>query len=92
MFLLKKAGIKVVKAGIGNINKTDVISAIANLKSHALNAIVLGFNVSLEEDVRNEERIKILAHDVIYKLIEDFEKWRIDKKKEIEREKLAGLT
>ena len=92
LFLLKKSGIKIVRAGIGNIGKTDVISASANLKSNPLNAIVLGFNVQLEEEVKGEEKVKLITNDVIYKLIEDFEKWRIEKEKEMEREELAELT
>jgi translation initiation factor 5B len=92
LFLLKKSGIKVVRLGIGNINKTDVISASANLKQKPLDAIVLGFNVQLEDDVKQEEKIKIIANDVIYKLIEDFQLWREEKEKEMQREKLAELT
>ncbi|MEM2956589.1 MAG: translation initiation factor IF-2 [Candidatus Pacearchaeota archaeon] len=92
LFLLKKSGINVVKAGIGNINKSDVISASASLKSKPIDAVVLGFNVSIEEDVKQEEKVKLLVNDVIYRLIEDFEKWREEKEKELEREKLAELT
>ena len=92
LFLLKKSGIKVVRAGIGNIGKTDVISASASLKSRPLDAIVLGFNVGIEDEVKTEEKIKIIANDVIYKLIEDFQAWREEKEKEIQREKLAELT
>jgi translation initiation factor 5B len=36
--------------------------------------------------------VKILTSDVIYKLIEDFQKWLMAKKKEIERESLAEIT
>jgi translation initiation factor 5B len=91
LFLLKKAGIMVAKAGIGAITKTDVISASANMKNRPLDAIVLGFNVKIEEEIKNE-KVKLLANDVIYKLIEDFEKWRDEKEKELEREKLSELT
>jgi translation initiation factor 5B len=92
LFLLKKSGIKVVRAGIGNISRTDIISASANFKQRPLDAIVLGFNVTAEEDAKSEEKVKILHNDVIYKLIEDFEKWREEKEKEILREKLSELT
>lgn len=92
LLLLKKSGIKVAKVGIGDINKIDVMSAAASLKGKPLDAIVLGFNVKISDDVKNEEKIKILANDVIYKLIEDFEKWRIEKKKELERATLESLT
>ena len=92
MFLLKKSGIKVVRAGIGNISRTDVISASANLKQRPLDAVVLGFNVKVEDDAKSEEKIRLLHSEVIYKLIEDFEKWRQEKENEILRDKLAELT
>lgn len=92
LLLLKKAGIKVSKVGIGDITKTDVISASVNLKEKPLDALILGFNVKTSEDISPEENIKIIVNDVIYKLIEDFEAWRKEKAKEIERSKLAELT
>jgi len=92
LFLLRKSGIKIAKAGIGNITKTDVISASANIRNRPLDAVVLGFNVGLEEDVKSENQIKLMSNDVIYKLIEDFEAWRIERAKEIEREKLSELA
>ena len=88
--LLRKEGIKIGKASIGNVNKVDIMNAAANLQSNKLNSIILGFNVSLEEDVQ-DARIKILTNDVIYKLIEDFQKWRTEMQKEIQRESLADL-
>ena len=92
LFLLKKSGIKVVRAGIGNISRTDIISASANLKQRPLDALVLGFNVTAEEEAKSDEKVKILHNDVIYKLIEDFEEWREEKEKEILRDKLSELT
>jgi translation initiation factor 5B len=93
LVLLRKAGIKIGRVSIGNINKVDVMNASANLQTNPLNAVVLGFNVSLDEDAKGlkESRIKILTSDVIYKLIEDFQKWRVEKGKEIQRESLADL-
>jgi len=92
LYLLKKNKIKIARAGIGDITKIDVMSATANLKEKPLDAIVLGFNVSISEEAKTEEKIKLLANEVIYKLIEDFEAWRVEKAKEIERGTLAELT
>ena len=91
--MLKQEKISVVKAGIGSINKSDVISAKANLKINELDAIIIGFNVGIDEGVNEEEgKIKILIEDVIYKLIEDLKKFREEKRKEIEKTRLMGLT
>jgi len=97
LVLLKQNNIPVVKAGIGNINKNDIISAKANLEINELDAVIIGFNVSIEEDVkslveRDKEKIKIMTDEVIYKLIEDAIDFRTEKKKEIEKNRLLGLV
>ena len=91
--LLRQEHIPVVKAGIGNINKTDIISAKANLEINELDAIIIGFNISVEEDAKEmQSGIKILTDDVIYKLIEDLTEFREEKQKEIEKKRIMGLT
>ncbi len=97
LILLKQSRIPVVKAGIGNINKTDVISAKANLEINELDSVIVGFNVSINEDARllskeQKDKIKIISDDVIYKLIENTEKFREEKRKEIEKKKLMSLA
>jgi translation initiation factor 5B len=96
LVLLRQANIPVLKAGIGNINKNDFSSAKANLEINELDAIILGFNVSINKDVEEllseNSKIKVLAEEVVYKLIEKLEQFRINKKKEIEKEKLMELA
>lgn len=93
LLLLKQENIKVGKAGIGNITKSDIIPAQTNLETNPLNAIVLGFNVEEDEEAKQlAVNIKILRDDVIYKLIENLEKFREEKTKEIKREKLMKLA
>jgi translation initiation factor 5B len=92
LLLLRKSGIKISKAGIGDITKSDVISGSVNLREKPLDAVILGFNVKMSEEIGHEENVKIIANDVVYRLIEDFEKWLVDRKKELERQKLAELT
>ncbi len=89
--LLKQSNIKIVKAGIGQINKVDIISAKANLEINPLDAVVVGFNVGHDEDIEFGN-IKVLTNEVVYKLIEDLELWRKQKQDEIEKEKLMGLA
>ncbi len=96
LVLLRQNNIPVLKARIGNINKTDFISAKANLDINELDSIIVGFNVDVDEDVKpmlsNEKKIKVLTEEVVYKLIEDLVQFRIDRRKEIEKEKLMGLN
>jgi len=91
--LLKEKKIPVVKAGIGNINKTDIISAKANLEINELDAVIVGFNNSIDEEAKEMQgNIKIISNDVIYKLIEDLTKFREEKSKEIEKKRLMELA
>jgi len=93
LVMLKEQNIQVVKAGIGDINKTDIISAKANLDINELNAVIVGFNVSINEDAEQiKANTKILTDEVIYKLIENLIEWRAEKTKEIEKKRLMGLT
>lgn len=91
IFLLKQENIQVLKSDIGPIGKSDIVSAKANLEINALDAVILGFNVELEEDVE-VGNVKIIKNEVIFKLIEDLQKWRTEKAAEIEREKMLGLA
>jgi len=93
MLLLRQENIKIGKAGIGNITKSDVIAAQTNLETNKLDAIIVGFNVQEDEEAREiSKNIKILKDDVIYKLIENLQKFREDKQKEIHRQKLMSLA
>ncbi|MEK6926687.1 MAG: translation initiation factor IF-2 [Nanoarchaeota archaeon] len=90
--LLKQSHIQVLKAEIGDINKSDLVSAKANLEISELDAVIVGFNVKLEDDADIPSRVKILTEEVIYKLIEKLEEFRNEKAKEIEKKRLMGLT
>jgi len=93
LVLLKQQNIPVVKAGIGTISKTDLISAKANLDINPLDAVIVGFNVSIDEEASQiKTNIKILTEEVIYKLIENLVEFRKEKAKEIEKKRLMQLT
>jgi translation initiation factor 5B len=94
LVLLKQENIKVCKAGIGKIDKRDVISANTNFQTDPLKAVILGFNVKTEEDVKemDTKNIKIMEEEVVYKLIENLKEWQEIKRKEIEKEKMMNLV
>ncbi len=90
LVLLKQKQIQVIKAGIGPITKKDIY--MTNTLPEE-DKILLGFNVELAEDTDVDELkdIKILTDPVVYKLIENFEEWKEEKMKDIERKKLEEL-
>jgi len=93
MTLLKQEKINILKAGIGKINKKDLISAQTNLENDPLNAVILGFNVEEDEEAKelNKKNIKIIKEEVIYKLIENLLKYQEEKRNEIKRSKIMEL-
>ncbi len=94
LVLLKQENIRVFKAGIGNIDKRDVISANTNLEIEPLNAIILGFNVKREEELKEMDtsKIKIIEEEVVYKLVEKVKEFREKKRQQLEKEKMLGLA
>lgn len=98
LVLLREKNINVVKAGIGDINKKDLISAKANIEINELDAIIVGFNVSIDEEAQEFKKalstpeIKVITNEVIYRLIDDVVAFRVEKQKEIEKKRLMGLS
>jgi len=88
--LLKEKGITIKKASIGDITKKDISDAEANFEKDHLKSVILGFNIS--SDISNTGNVKVITNSIIYKLIEDFEKWQEDEKKRVESEQLDKLA
>ena len=87
--LLKERNIPVASASIGNITRKDLANSETQYSKDPLFGIILGFNVNNEI---HSDRIKILTNNVIYKLIEDFESWKLGQEKAIEQRELEGLV
>ncbi|MCS7134926.1 MAG: translation initiation factor IF-2 [Candidatus Aenigmarchaeota archaeon] len=87
--ILNDNQIPVKKAEIGHVTKQDVVEIDA-IKDDDKKAI-LCFNVDLLEEAEilvKEKKIPVFKSNIIYKIVEDYKKWRDDKK---EREKLEKL-
>jgi translation initiation factor 5B len=89
--LLKDHHIKIRKALIGNITKKDVSDAESNYDKDPLDAAILGFNISVDHNAPSE-KVKIIIHNVIYKLIDEYKSWRENESKKIEMRQLEGLV
>jgi translation initiation factor 5B len=57
-----------------------------------LNAVVLGFNVLIDEGLGVPAGVKVMTHPVVYKLIEEVTLWRKERQEELVKEKLLGLA
>lgn len=87
--LLHDEGISVRKADIGPVNKKDIADAESNHEKDPLSAVILGFNIPLEEST---SKVKIFTHAVIYRLIDDFKEWRESMRKNLEAQELGSLV
>jgi len=87
--ILKEKNIPIKKAEVGHITKQDIVE-LEPVKND-LRKVVIGFNVSIlpeAEQMARDKNIKLFLSDVIYKIIEDYEKWCEEK---IERESQQRL-
>ncbi|MFH1307789.1 MAG: translation initiation factor IF-2 [archaeon] len=91
--LLKQERIQILKADIGSITKSDILAGKASEEINPLNAVIVGFNVDIDDEARDlKSEVKILLNSVVYKLIEDLQKWKIERKAELDKAKLLELT
>mgnify|MGYP001574202872 FL=1 len=88
--ILKEKNIEIKKASIGNISKKDISDAEINYEKEPLQSVILGFNVELMPEVK-AGNVKVLCNNIIYKLIEDFEKWQQNERKRLEAEQTEYL-
>ncbi len=72
--LLREKGFTIGKASIGNISKKDIADALSNYDADPLQAVIVGFNV--KNELSEHAKVKVILHDVIYKLIDDLLAWK----------------
>ncbi|MFC1801554.1 translation initiation factor IF-2 [Nanoarchaeota archaeon] len=93
--LLREKEIPIKSATVGQISKKDISEAETMLEKDPLLGVVLGFNVDLLPEVKDYvggKEVKIITGEIIYRLIEDLEKWIEEKKKTIEAKELETLV
>lgn len=86
-FELNRLEIPIRMATVGPANKRDIITA--QCAEDPLNQIILGFSVKGNTEVQSklegkDAEIKFIAHDIIYRVLEEFEEWRDATKAEME--------
>jgi translation initiation factor 5B len=89
---LKARNIHIHFADVGPISRRDVIKAAA-INDPLLSA-VLGFNVDILPDAITEiqkTNVPVFSSEIIYSIIENYEKWVEDQKMKIEQERLEAV-
>lgn len=88
--LFQEAGIPIRKAEVGAVTKQDVLE-IKTLKE----PLIFSFNSPIQEEAKKSaegSKIKIFSSDVIYRLIEQYQKWKKGEKERREEEMLNNVT
>ena len=90
--LFGEKGIKIRKAGIGEISKKDLMDAESAYDQDPLMSAIIAFNVGLGKGTEPSRRVKVINGDIIYKLIDDYTAWTEEKRKNLEAEQLDLLV
>jgi translation initiation factor 5B len=86
--LLGQQEVEIWKAEVGDISERD-IKEVSSFED-PLRSVILAFNVKLlpgVSELAETHDIRIITNNVIYKIMEDHEKWHRDKKKELDDER-----
>ena len=76
--ILRREGVPIRLADVGDVSKRDVTEATVVKEHEPLYGVVLGFNVKVLPDAKEEARtrsVRIFEANIIYQLIEDFTTW-----------------
>lgn len=93
--MLREEKIPIHFADIGMITRKDLLEAENVKRSDELRGVIVGFNVSISQEVEElakDKGIKVIVGDVIYKIVEDYMNYvkeSIERKKKEELETLV---
>jgi translation initiation factor 5B len=93
--LLQDKNVPISSASLGEISKKDLSQLESQKEKDEFTGILLGFNTKIPTEIEKLAQIKglkIINNDVIYKTIEDYERYIEDLKKEIELRELSKLV
>ncbi|MEI6796131.1 MAG: translation initiation factor IF-2 [Methanomassiliicoccales archaeon] len=89
-FEAAKANIPIRKYEVGDVSKRDLIETAAY--TDPLHKVLLGFNVKVLPDAKEtmpNSQAKVFLNDVVYGLIDDYQKWLAEEKRKAELAKRA---
>ena len=92
MTLLRERNIPIRKAAVGNISKKDINDCESNYEQDPLSCVILAFNSDLMPETSPSLKVKVFSNNIIYKLIEDYEKWKKEEAKRLEGSEIDRLT
>jgi len=91
--ILNNNGIPIKKAEVGPITKQDIIE-LDSVKDES-KRVILAFNIDILPEAKplaRDHKIPIFKNNIIYRIIEDYQKWCSEKKEREETEKLSKIV
>jgi translation initiation factor 5B len=91
--ILKGNGTPIKKAEVGPITKQDIVE-LDSVKDE-LRKVILAFNVETLPDVEvmaKDHKIQVFKNNIIYRIVEDYQKWCHDEKERKESKKLEEIA
>jgi translation initiation factor 5B len=92
---LRSRGIPVRLADVGPVSRRDVIEASVTAREDRYLGVILAFNVKIlpeAEELAEKEGVRIFSHNVIYRLMEEYEEWVRTEKEREKRQELERIV
>ncbi|HLC92576.1 MAG TPA: translation initiation factor IF-2 [archaeon] len=93
--LLQDKGIKVKKADVGEIARKDVLEIESVSQKDKFKGVIFAFHTKVSDGAELEAKkrnVKIFVNDVVYRLLEDYDKWIKEEKDKEKKEKLSSVV
>jgi len=93
--LLQGKNIPISSSSLGDLSKKDLSKLESQKDKDEFTGVMLGFNVHVPteiEELAKNKSLKLINHPIIYKVIEDYDKYVENLKKEIELRELSKLV
>jgi translation initiation factor 5B len=81
--LLESEGVKIRKADVGPVSKTDVLEADSIRQQDRYSGLIIAFNVSVDPVLEEEARQKgfpIIKSNIIYSILDQLKEWKEQEK------------
>ncbi|HLC36269.1 MAG TPA: translation initiation factor IF-2 [archaeon] len=89
VLMLEKAGLKVSHADVGDVSRKDLTEIETVHQKDSLKGVVFLFNAKISDELQKEldgKKIQVFKGNVIYALLEDYDKW-LSEQKSMEKNK-----
>ena len=93
--LLRDKKVPISSSSLGNIAKQDISKAESMKDKNEFYSVILGFNIKVSEELAQyaaEKKIKLIVQNVIYKLVEEYDAYVQQLRKDLQLRELVGLV